>query len=107
MMDRRLWWARLSANSPRYQAWRAILESDDVPLISPASGQAKLGNENDEIHLLDVKQLSSDQLERLVEMVARKFNDSPVDIRQGIERDGTFPIRASDVWVTFDARAFL
>ena len=57
-MDRKLWWARLASDSPRYQEWREILGSDDVPLISPASGQAQLGEETDEIHLLDVKQLS-------------------------------------------------
>lgn len=103
---RRLWWATLFSGSPRYTDWRRILGSDDVPLMSAGSGNATLGNESVEVYLLDLSQLSPEQFDRLVMFVANKFRATPAEMRDGIMQEG-FPIRAADVTVAFDMRAFL
>jgi len=104
---RELWWARLDSNSPRYADWKRILGTDKVPLLSPGSGQTKLGEETAEVYLLNWPGLDTEQQSRLLDFLAKKF-DSPIEpIKADLDRDGHFPIRAADVSVAFDMRAFL
>lgn len=103
---RKLWWAKLNSHSPRYQDWLRILGSDEVPLKSPGSSQTRLGEESDEVHLLDWENLSEPVKERLVAFLATKFKALNTEVRAELEKNG-MPIRASDVTVFYDVRAFL
>lgn len=105
-MARELWWASLNTGSPRYADWHGILDSDRVPLKSPGSGQTRLGEEVTEVYLLDLAALDEPAKERLCDFLAKKFNATAAQARAGIEQDG-MPIRAEDVTVCFDMRAFL
>jgi len=103
----KLWEALLNQASPRYLDWRVILDGDDVPLKSPIPRQAQLeGDGNDEVYILDLDRLTGEQFERLVFLVARKFNAPHAQVWQAIKAEG-FPIRSSDVIVAFDLRAFI
>lgn len=103
---RELWWARLDSKSPRYASWLEILGTDKVPLLTPGSGQTKLGEETEEVYLLNWPGLDEGQKRRLLDFLAKKFSADLDEIRSELDKNG-FPIRASDVSVFFDMRAFL
>lgn len=108
-MSRRLWWAHLSKSSPRYQLWREILDSDDVPLQRPVAEPALLGEDAKqptEIYRLDLSKFTTAQLDRLVAQMAKKFDLSESEASAELASNG-FPIRAEDVFAAFDLRAFL
>jgi hypothetical protein len=108
MTTNKLWWAKLNTSSPRYREWYGILDSDDVPLIQPQSTLADLGPEKDvEIYALDWQNLDEGQSERLLTCLSRKFGADSEVIQHDLDRDGHLPIRAADVTVFYDARAFL
>jgi len=103
-----LWHATLDSKSPRYEDWKRILGTDRVPLMRPFSTHADLGPEKDvEIYLLDWQQLDEEQSSRLLAFLAQKFNVLEQEIENDLDCDGHFPIRAADVFVTFDMRIFL
>jgi hypothetical protein len=103
---RELWWARLNQSSPRYADWLHCLGSDKVPLKSPGSGQTQLGGERADVHLLDWPALEESAKERLMAFLAKKFQADPKEVRAELDKNG-MPIRAEDVTVVFDMRAFL
>ena len=106
-MTRELWWASLDKSSPRYADWRAILGTDKVSLVSPWSAQAKLGDETCEVYLLDWQDLDGEASQRLLDFLAAKFCVETKVIEEDLDKDGHFPIRATDVYVCFDMRAFI
>jgi len=106
-MARELWTATLDSSSPRYADWRKILGSDKVPLVSPASVQAKLGDETCEVYLLDWQGLNGVASQRLLKFLAAKFCVEMKVIEEDLDRDGHFPIRATDVFVSFSLAAFI
>lgn len=102
-----LYKAILNPQSPRYDDWVRILGQDAVPLKSPRSYVADLGEEADvEVYALDVEALSVGQCARLVDWIAEKFGVAPQLAVQAINGLG-FPVRAADVIVSFDLRAFV
>jgi hypothetical protein len=105
-MTAALWVATLNSSSPRYQDWLQILGNDAVPLDSPCQITATLGCEREEVYMLAIHQLTANQRLHLICWVASKFNANPEEIRKEIEQQG-FPIRTSDVIVTFSTRAFI
>jgi hypothetical protein len=105
-MSRELWWARLVSNSPRYSKWRYILESDDVPLKAPGSFQAALNGIPTECYALDLEKLTPEQHSRLVEWISKQFSVPVEEVRESLPTEG-FPIRAEDVSVAYDLRAFV
>jgi hypothetical protein len=106
-MSRELWWARLVSTSPRYADWFGILGTDKVPLRSPAEGETEfVGEGKFNVYVLDLDKLSEEQFDRLTSFVARKFKADLEVVRQEVRRDG-FPIRAEDVCISYDMRAFL
>ena len=106
-MSRRLWDAILSSSSPRFQDWQKILGSVQVPITSPKSFRTNLGPEQGvEVYMLDLERLDFKQRERLKQFVSEKFGIRLRDVEQVLEHDG-FPIRAEDVIVSYDLRAFL
>lgn len=106
-MTNRLWWAMLVSSSPRYAAWKEIFGCDAVPLKTPGSTRADLGEEkNVEIYQLDFRAVTPEQKARLISWLSSKFVDPREEIEREIDREG-FPIRAADVTVSFSMRAFL
>jgi len=106
-MSRELWWARLSSSSPRYADWFTILGTDKVPLRCPVEGETEfLGEGKVQAHTLKIEELDEEQFARLVAFVVKKFGAPPAEVQEEIRKNG-FPIRAEDVAVFFDTRAFL
>lgn len=101
------WTCYLMKASPRYEAWRAILGSDEVPIKNPIEQEAQLGDsERALVHPIDIKALSADQRDRLIDFIIEKFGADVVEINHRLDTEG-FPIRAEDVSVAFDARYFM
>jgi hypothetical protein len=106
-MARELWWARLVSTSPRYADWFSILGTDNVPLRSPGEGETVfIGEGKVQAYVLDLDKLSEDQFDKLITFVAKKFRADREVVRKEVQRDG-FPIRAEDVTISYDMRAFL
>jgi len=104
------WDCHLMKSSPRYEEWRAILGTDEVPIISPTPASAILGTEMAEVYKLDIAKLALDQKSLLIDFCIRRFGSNvTADQRAEIERELNevgFPIRAEDVTVAFDHRFF-
>jgi hypothetical protein len=105
-MSVELWSAILDHDGPNYVTWYEIFGSGRVPLKSPRSAQATLGEEtNVEVYLLNVAALTLIQRARLMAVVAQKFGVPIYEVEAEIAKRG-FPIRAEDVIVSVDLRAF-
>jgi hypothetical protein len=102
-----LWHATLNPASPRYKDWLEILGTDRVELLHPKTIQTKLGEEEAEVYVLDWLNLEGEASQRLLDFLARKFNAEKAVIEKNLDEDGVFPIRAQDVIVSFDLRAFM
>lgn len=101
-----LYHAILNPSGPNYQGWLDILGSTDVPIKSASPVNAELGTERDvECYLVNVDALTLKQKARLLGMMAAKFDVSIGEVDAEIKRVG-FPIRAVDVIVSYDMRAF-
>lgn len=101
-----LYSAILNPRGPNYQSWHEILGFDRVPLKSARSVKANLGEEKDvEAYLLDLAALTLPQRARLLAIVAKRFGAPIYEVEAEINKAG-FPIRAVDVIVSFDMRAF-
>jgi hypothetical protein len=102
-----LYSAILNPSGPNYTSWHDVLGSDSVPLKSCASAKAELGAEKDvEVYFLNLSALTLPQRSRLLSFLARKFAAPIYEVETEISRVG-FPIRAADVIVSFDMRAFV
>jgi hypothetical protein len=106
-----LYSATLNPRGPNYRTWRELLGSDSVPLKSPASQLADFGppenlaEKNVEVYLLDIKALTLRQRHKLLLWNSQKFGKPIYEINYQLETAG-FPIRAADVLLIFDRRAF-
>ena len=104
---RRLWWATLRKDSPRYASWHALFPDDEIPLITPRSIRMEFVGEGElHGHLLDFARMSHDQTERLCTFVAALRGGTPGDVATQIIEHG-FPVRAEDVTLGFDMRGFV
>jgi hypothetical protein len=102
-----LWSAILNSSGPNYDTWFPVFGEHRVPLIAPQAIKANLGEERDvEVYLLNLRAMTLGQRARLLAAMAQKFRVPVYEVEQEIERSG-FPIRAVDVIVTFDTRAFV
>lgn len=102
-----LWDAILNPRGPNYEHWHAILGDRHVPLTSSASMKAELGAEKDvEVYMLDLRALSLSERARLLSIVAKRFGVTVAEVEAEITARG-FPIRAADVIVSYDMRAFV
>jgi hypothetical protein len=101
------WRASLNPSSPRYLEWRKIFDSDDIEITSPFPINATLGNERDKIHAIDINALDQDTYDRLIAYMAAKFKTPKELMDQAVQKDSHFPIRASDVVISFSPRAFI
>jgi hypothetical protein len=106
-MTRKLWSAALRPSSPRYEQWHKILGSNDVPITNPNPFATQLGPEGlQEVHTLDIDRFDRAQMQRLIDLMVDHFSLKPHEARRILETDG-FPIRAADVLVSYELRAFL
>jgi hypothetical protein len=102
----RLYTATLQKNSPRYEDWHAILQSDEVPIITPRPSEASLGGQATQVYKVDLDRLEKPQLERLLGYMVDRFGLKKSAAFAELESNG-FPIREADVAVSFDLRAFI
>jgi hypothetical protein len=106
-VNHQLWKAVLNPSSPRYIEWRKIFESDEIPLISPVSFVAILGNERDTVHLINWHDVVGDESDRMVIYFAEKYKMSHAQVEKEFDNTGHVPIRASDVIISYSMRAFI
>ena len=106
-MSVELWHATLNPRGPHYSEWVDIFGVMRVPLKSPNPVLAGLGPEkNVEVYLLDIPALTIDQRARLLFSIAKRFNAPIYEVEAEVARSG-FLIRAADVIVSYDMRAFV
>jgi hypothetical protein len=105
-VTRKLWMAHLVKDSPRYREWLHILGSDEVPITNPRPMAAQLGPELTEVYKLDLDRFERNQMQRLTDFVMQRFQQPLREVRGTLESEG-FPIRACDVTVSYELRAFL
>jgi len=70
-----------------------------IPLTSILLESARLGNKpvREEIYRIDLKQLTEDQVDTIVKIVARSTNARTILVRESFVDLGFIPIRASMV----------
>jgi hypothetical protein len=106
-VTRKLWSATLRPSSPRYEQWRKILGSTDVPIQTHLPFSTQLGPEGQqEVYALDLSRFDRVQVQRLVDVMVDHFGMKAHEAKRVLETDG-FPIRSVDVLVSYDVRAFL
>ncbi len=103
-----LYSAILNPSGPNYIDWQSIFGvGSKVPLKSPRSSYAQIGIENNvEVYMLDLEALTLGQRARLLSALSRRFKTPIYEVEKEIATTG-FPIRAVDVIVTYDTRAFV
>lgn len=102
-----LYSAILNPSGPNFEYWNHVLGSHRVPLESAQPKLATLGEENNvEVYMLNLKGLTLRQRAKLVDFLSRKFNASISAVESDIAFRG-MPIRAADVIVAIDQRAFV
>ena len=105
-MSRKLWSAILCSTSPRFQEWQKILGGTEVPIMNPKPFNIQLGPDSTEAYKLDLQRFDRYQVQRLLEFIVERFGVKPHEAKLVLEKDG-FPIRAEDVRVSYELRAFL
>jgi hypothetical protein len=106
-VTRKLWSATLRPSSPRYEQWRKILGSSEVPILNPKPFATQLGPEGlQEVYSLDLHRFNRAQVQRLIDVMVDMFGMKPHEANRVLLTDG-FPIRAVDVLVSYYVRAFL
>lgn len=102
-----LWQAILNPRGPHYESWHQVFGESHIPLKSCKPSLATLGEEsNVEVYLLDLSALTLPQRSHLLGIVAKKFGVPIYEVEAEINRNG-FPIRAADLIVRYDMRAFV
>ena len=106
-MSVELWKAILDPGGPHYQEWHQIFGESRVPLESCKSQMASLGEEKDvEVYKLNLSAMTLEQRSRLLGHIAKRFNVPIYEVEAEIAKVG-FPIRAADLIVSYDMRAFV
>lgn len=101
--------ATIRPESPPYRDWLRVFGTDQVPIMLPypVRGSAP-GVESAEFYKLHVPSLTPDQRSRLVEFIAERFGELPSTVEALMDDpEHGVPIKAEDVLVSVDARAFL
>ncbi len=101
--------ATIRRGSARAQEWTDVLGALTVPLESPIEQKAVLpGLGERSVYRVAVGRLSTEQIERLIAHLARKFHIPLEDVRRDLLRaEHGLPILAEDVIVSIPLRAFL
>jgi hypothetical protein len=102
-----LWTCILNSSSANYETWHRIFGEDRVPLQSSRPVRAQLGSETDvEAYMLNLNAMTLRQRANLLSSLAQKFKCPISEIEAELQQRG-FPIRAVDVVVSYDMRAFV
>jgi hypothetical protein len=106
-MTTELWHATLNPRGPNYERLKGIFGESRVPLKSPRTVKAQLGEEKDvPVYLLDFSAMPLGQRARLFGMVTGKCGVPLYEVEKTAREQG-FPIREADVIVSFGMRAFV
>ena len=106
-MSYSLYSAILNPSGPNFEEWNQVLGSHRVPLESPETHLATLGEEKSvEAYLIALKALTLRQRANLSAHLARKFRVTIDEVEHKFQMEG-IPIRAADVIVSFNMRAFV
>lgn len=86
-------WAHL--NDEGKKIYGSIFPDGIVPVKVMLPCPAKLGGKTTSLlmYKVDLEQLSKEQIERLLELMAKKFQAPKDAIRKQIEKDGFIPLR--------------
>jgi hypothetical protein len=99
--------AILNPRGPNYETWQKVLGSETVPLQSPHSVRADIGEEkNVEVYLLNLAAMPLNQRAAVLGFISRSFGVPVFKVEQEIAERG-FPIRAADVIVSISMRAIV
>ncbi len=102
-----LYSAILDPSGPNFEEWNTVLASHRVPLESPETRLLSLDGEKDvEVYMIALKALTLRQRANLSAQIARKSRQTIDDVENVLAIYG-MPIRAADVIVSFDMRAFV
>ena len=105
-MSVKLWRAILNPSGPNYERLKNIFP-DRVPLQSPTTVKAQLGDEKDvSVYLLNFAGMTLTQRARLFGLIA-SGTGVPVSVVESIAAKDGFPIREADVILSYDMRAFV
>jgi hypothetical protein len=91
--------ARVS-NPERKIFWESVFSNDRVPIVSFVPQMAVLPgfNEPQKIYMLDLKAITDECRQRLVQAIAKKFGIPASEVARDLDSHGV-PILASDVSV--------
>lgn len=84
-------WVHLNAEGKKI--YGDIFKDGIVPVKAMLPVQAKLGGRVTRMYKVDVKQLSSEQMDQLLELMTEKFHAPKDAIKGQIEKDGFIPLR--------------
>lgn len=102
-----LYSAILNPSGPNFKNWMEVLGSNKVPLESPQLHHAQLGKEkNVEVYKLNLQAMTLRQRANLLARIARNEGVTIEAVEAALQEDG-MPIRAADVIVSMDVRAFV
>jgi hypothetical protein len=102
-----LWQAILKPGGPHYAEWFEIFGESRVPLESCKPQMATLGDEkNIEVYKLNLSAMTLEQRARLLGSISKRFQVPIYELEAEIAKVG-FPIRAADLIVSYDMRAFV
>lgn len=101
--------ATIKRECPRYQDWLEVFGTDTIQITMPLPCQGSVpGVAAAEFYKLYVPSLTAEQRARLMAFLAGKFGEPPSIVEALIDDpEHGVPIKADDVSVAVDARAFL
>lgn len=92
--------AIISDRSPRRAEWLEVFGSDEVPIINIVSpNKANVLGEIRDVYMLDLDQMTDDQIDRLKKHLSTKFKIPMDEVERDLPQVGV-PILAEDVIVS-------
>ena len=106
-MSTELWHATLNPHGPNYERLKEVFGNGRVPLKSPGTVRAQLGEERGvPVYILDLAALPLNERAQLMAIVAQKTG-APIHVVEEVATREGFPIREADVIVSYNMRAFV
>lgn len=92
--------------SPRFHHWTylndegkkiygSVFPDGTVPVVSMVPTVGKLGGQAQSMFKVDLKQLSQNQIDALLDLMSRKFHAPRESIKKQLDKDGYIPLRQS------------
>lgn len=97
----------VTVTGERAEEFREIFGTTTVPVVSPFSEIAELGDTGEhECFMLDLERISHEQYDRLVAHIARKFGTDEAAVAASLRERG-LPIKAEDCLMSISLRMFI